>query len=257
MLFGSRFITKAEFVAIVTNMIIQETILRCHKDGGVADYFEIAAIGYSGDEASMLLGTPTTFVKSSALATANCGMITVERERLLPNGQTIVTNDRMKQWIVAKAEGNTPMRSALELAQSLVSRWCGRACNRDSYPPTIFNITDGEATDGDHKLLTDIAGDIKSLHTNDGNALLINIDISSTFCDQTILFPNDASELPGCRYANTLFEMSSLMPEEYNDVILNIKPEHKPPFRGMSFNTSAADLITMINIGSRSISKIL
>lgn len=54
-----------------------------------------------------------------------------------------------------------------------------------------------------------------------------------------------------------LYDMSSQLPEIYNESVMQIKKGAKPPFRAMSLNTSVADLISMMNIGSRSINKII
>ena len=258
MMFGRSMMAKADAVAMVTNMLIRELINRCRREEGILDYFDIAAIGYSADEAAVLLGGADGFVKPSELAMRPCKKRTFTRERVLPDGRSVITNDELKYWIEPKAEGSTPMRSALEQALLLAGNWCRRPGNAASYPPTIFNITDGEASDGDHEILTNLAGQIKSLGTQDGNALLININLTCGAGDRTVVFPSSHDELPaGSRYARMLYEMSSAMPGEYNETIVRLRSGDAcaPPFRGMSCNTSIADLISMLNVGSRSINK--
>ena len=50
------------------------------------------------------------------------------------------------------------------------------------------------------------------------------------------------------------YECSSEMPRVFDDAIREAKgPGALPPFRGMSFNASAAELVAMLNIGSISI----
>lgn len=252
MIFGETLITKAEAVAKVTNLLLQELVYRCMKEDGIINYFDIAAIGYSNEEAAMLLGTKNSFTTTSALAMTDCRIKKFDEERREPDGTWRSVTKEIKYWIEPMASGNTPMKDALEQAFLLTSKWCRKPSNAYSYPPTIINITDGEATDGDHEELCMLAKEIKSLGTKNGNVLFVNINISSCTSDHTILFPCDKSELPACRYADMLYDMSSEMPELYNDSILNLKPDKKPPFRGMSLNTSAAHLITMMNIGSLS-----
>lgn len=256
MMFGNELVSKAEAVALVTNMLIRELINRCRKEDGIMDYFEIAAIGYCGEEASMLLGSGESFVKPSTLAQAKVRKKVISRELVLPDGTSVINNSEIKCWIEPHSAGNTPMKSAFEQALALASRWCRKQSNRASYPPTIFNITDGEATDGDYETLTELASELKSLGTEDGNALLMNINISSGQ-DKSILFPASKNEIPPSRYADMLYDMSSVMPAEYNEAILAVKPGTTPPFRAMGMNTSASGLIDMMNIGSRSISRIL
>lgn len=256
MTFGQSMMTKAEAVAMVTNMLIRELINRCRREEGILDYFDIAVIGYSADEAAMLLGTPDVFAKPSELAMRPCKKRTFSRERILPSGSSVISNDELKYWVEPKAEGSTPMRSALELALSVAGRWCRKQGNSASYPPTIFNITDGEASDGDYENLTDIATQIKDLHTDDGNALLININMSTGSNGETVVFPASSGELPLTKYSQMLYEMSSVMPQEYEKAILRLRGDGSPPpFRGMSYNTSIAGLISMLNVGSRSVNK--
>lgn len=257
MSFGSSVYTKAEVVAMITNMLIRELINRCRKEDGVMDYFDIAAIGYGGRQAEMLIGTQNSFAKPSLLAMADCPVKTISRERMLPGGRTVITADELKYWIEPKAEGSTPMKGAFEKALGLAAKWCRKHSNADSYPPTVFNITDGEATDSDYEGMVEIADELKSLKTSDGNALLININISSCAGDGSLLFPSSDEELPEGRYPKMLFDMASEMPEEYAEAISAAKGGAKPPFRGIGLNTSAAGIITMMNIGSRSINKML
>lgn len=245
-------ISKADIVAKVTNLLLMELVYRCKKEEGVMDYFDIAAIGYSDEKSNMLLGTKNSFISTSKLAMTSCKKRLFNEELIDSEGVWRAVTKEIKYWIEPKASGNTPMKDALEQAYMLTSQWCRKSTNQSSYPPTIINITDGEATDGSHEDLCALAGEIKSLGTTDGNALFININISSNACDHTIIFPGSKSELPECRYTSMLYDMASEMPESYNDAIQRQKQETKPPFRGMSLNTSAENLIMMMNIGSLS-----
>lgn len=170
--------TKAEVVAEVTNLLLREIINRCRKEDGIADYFDIAAIGYSGDSASMLL-SKDMFVTPSILDMTPCRKRRITRERIMMDGGTMLTTDKLNYWIEPQAQGNTPMKAALEQALWLVGRWCRKSGHETCYPPTIINITDGEATDGDQEDLTGIAEEIKEVGTANGKTLLININISS------------------------------------------------------------------------------
>src|SRR5205085_392090 len=50
-------------------------------------------------------------------------------------------------WVDPHAEGGTPMTDALRQAHATLSSWTEK--HPRSFPPVVFNITDGEATDGD------------------------------------------------------------------------------------------------------------
>lgn len=243
-------------MAMVTNMILREMLNRCRRDGGIVDYFHIAALGYGGDGVQMLLGKD--FITPSQLYISPVTRKVIEHERMFPDGVVRYYTDELRQWVEPRSEGSTPMRAAMEKALALGRKWCARPENRDSYPPTIFNITDGEASDADHQTLREVSEQIRCLGTNDGTALFFNINISASLEDKTVLFPALPNELPENRYARLLYDMSSDMPAEYSEIIWQLKGKiGQPPFRAMSCNASVADMIAMLNIGSRSINKIL
>ena len=146
------------------------------------------------------------------------------------------------------------MYEALLYVHDLVEAWCRRPEHRASFPPLVFNITDGEATDCDDAELRAVAGQIKSLRTADGNVLLVNIHIAAGDTPHTVFFPSAEEASYPNRYAEVLYDCSSPMPEVFNEAIREAKgPGALPPFRGMSFNASAEELITMLNIGSISV----
>lgn len=246
--------TKADAVALVTNMMISELIYRCRREIGVADYFDIAVLGYCADKVEQMLDPKRLFVKPSELLLKNCPKRCIERERRLPNGRSVITTTEQICWIASKAEGNTPMLAALNRAYTMALSWCSKAKNKKSYPLTIFNITDGEASNTDTNALLSISEKIKDIKTEDGNVLFINIHISNSTDSRTVIFPNSPQELPHNKYAQTLFDMSSIMPDVYDRTINEVRAEcADAPFRGMSFNTSITDLISMMNIGSMSV----
>ena len=189
--FRNRQMTKAEAVATITNGMLFELIERARRSDGVRDYYDIAVIGYSGDD---------------------------EVYSLLPGGRELIS-------VAELAAGEPPI-----------------------------NITDGEATDCDDAELRAVAGQIKSLRTADGNVLLVNIHIAAGDTPHTVFFPSAEEASYPNRYAEVLYDCSSPMPEVFNEAIREAKgPGALPPFRGMSFNASAEELITMLNIGSISV----
>ena len=146
------------------------------------------------------------------------------------------------------------MCEALRRVRDIAAAWCADPAHAESFPPMVFNITDGEATDCDDAELRAVAGQIKSLRTADGNVLLVNIHIAAGDTPRTVFFPSAEEASYPNRYAAVLYDCSSPMPEVFNEAIREAKgPGALPPFRGMSFNASAEELITMLNIGSISV----
>ena len=61
------------------------------------------------------------------------------------------------------------------------------------YKRQVFNITDGEASDSDEEELAQIAGRIRSLGTDDGRALLVNIHLASVSYTHLDVYKRQAS----------------------------------------------------------------
>lgn len=253
--FRGRETTKAEAVAAVTNDLLFELIERARRSDGVRDYYDIAVLGYSGDdEVRSLLPDGERFVPITLLAAREVPVRTEIAEFRQPDGSIALREIPTPAWIEPRAAGQTPMGEALRTARDLLCDWTARTANAESFPPVVFNITDGEATDCDDEELRAAAEQIRSLRTADGHVLLINIHIAADETGRTIFFPS-AGEAPGPnRHAALLYDCSSQMPAVFDEAIREAKgPGALPPFRGMSFNASAAELVAMLNIGSISV----
>ncbi len=252
--FGQKIISKAEALTHTANAIITELIDRCRRIDSLHNYYDIAVIGYGNDQIEMLLDEQG-FIAVDELERCKHKFIKSAIERQLPDSPCAMLKHSSTEWITPKAEGNTPMYEAMLCVRDLVAEWCSLAQNRESFPPVVIHITDGEASDCDHKELIDICGEIKRQATADGNVLLLNIHISTNSHLEAKVFPM-LDEIVGAGHlASTLAECSSLMPEAFNDAICRLKGMTAvPPFIGMGYNASIIDLLSIINIGSRSVS---
>ena len=161
--FRGRRTSKAAAVAEVANSLLSELLLRATREGEVRDYYDIAVVGYSGEGVHSLLSADETFVPVSALRNAVRNTRRVSVERRLPDGQPAFNEVTVSEWIAPAASGQTPMYEALLYVHDLVEAWCRRPEHRESFPPLVFNITDGEASDSDEEELAQIAGRIRSL----------------------------------------------------------------------------------------------
>ena len=146
------------------------------------------------------------------------------------------------------------MCEALRRIRDLAAAWCADPAHAESFPPVVFHITDGEATDCDDEELRTVAGQIRDLGTADGRVLLINIHIAADAEGRSVFFPSEEERAYPNRYAALLCDCSSIMPEVFEAAIREAKgPGALPPFRGVSYNASADQLVAMLNIGSISV----
>ena len=251
--FGRLKMSKAEAVAYTANILITELIDRSRRKDGVRNYYDIAVVGYSDDEVRMLL-SEDGFVSVKSLAERIPEAVTISFEESMPDKTTALVKHHIHPWIEPKAEGNTPMYEALLRIREMVEEWCEQEQNRLSFPPIVFNITDGEASDCNDNELRYAADMLRRTGTEDGQTLLINIHLSTDLSLPSMIFPMAEELLSANRYARLLAECSSLMPESFNAEIGELKiSASTPPYRGMGYNASVIELLSIINIGSRSI----
>lgn len=231
-------IRKAKGAADAINKILLTIVLRCTKEDGVRDYFEISVIGYGAREGYVgpLLRKEEKFVKVSWLY--EHPLRKEEKIEMGPRGEKV--HARLPIWFEPVAENGTPMCAALQLAYDWIKEWIDKHPN--SFPPIVFNITDGMATDGDPE---PYGKKIMELATSDGNVLLFNCHISGVEANP-IVFPISEEELPNDEYARKLFRMSSELPEP----MIRLGDLRKGA-RGFAFNADLAALVNFLDIGTR------
>ena len=240
--------TKAEFVSDVLNRTLRDLVVRCTREDGVRDYFDVGIITYSNKDVSNGL--------SGALASSWMHPISVIADN------TVRVEDRVKQvddgagglvsqtvkfpvWVDPRGYGGTPMQQAIAQAAHVIADWSD--AHPMSFPATVLHITDGDSTDGSPEHNASV---LRSLTTNDGETLLYNVHVSGRNVDP-IRFPEDESQLTD-EYSRLLFRMSSVFPQHVRDYArdaygINLSPSS----RAMVLNAEAEDLVKFIDIGSR------
>ncbi len=256
---GVRRLPKSEMVAEVTNDLLSELVERARRTDGVRDYYDVVVIGYSGDGVRSLLGGDRLWMPITELDAACVQESRVDRECIVEGGERRLVNHFCRRWIEPVATGSTPMYEALLLIHEIVEQWSECEENRDSFPPQIFNITDGESTDCDYLDVAQIAARIKSCSTRDGQALLYNIHIASQPTLPSLIFPSleEVDAWDCCSAAMlSLYNSASDMPQLFEESIMRLKGRKAATrYKAMSYNASVAELITILNIGSISVKR--
>lgn len=250
---NSRRMTKAEAVASITSRLIDELLMRARREDGVRNYYDIAVVGYADDNVYPLLDDSMEFVPVTLLAGKSPMRRRFSYERLLPSGELRMVTEETPLWIEPHAAGSTPMYEMLSAVTEMVGRWCAEPQNADSFPPMVFNITDGEATDCDDRQLCEAAERLKRCCTRDGGVLLVNVHISTNSGQESMIFPRRDEIGADNRYARLLAEMSSTVPEPMNEAVRRFRGDFAlPPFIAMSYNASITEAVALLDIGSRS-----
>ena len=251
-LFGEE-MTMAEAAARIVNRQINELVLRCIKSNEVRHYYDIAVIGYGMDAYSGWKGEleGRDFVSPAELQEHPYKKIIVREEKRTRKG-TVIKEVEKVQWVEARHDGRwTHLHEAFDRAKDLHNRWMQQHGDKDCYPPTIINITDGEFNGTDEETVLQQANELKSMFTNDGNVILFNIHITANNSSGEVVCPMDKQELGGDRYAEILFRMSSLLPTRYNaDIEKYLNDGRQGRHVAMGLNADATTLIKLMDIGT-------
>ncbi|MBR3480055.1 MAG: DUF4433 domain-containing protein [Prevotella sp.] len=245
--------TMAEAAARIVNNQINELVLRCVKMGDTRHYYDIAVVGYGEEAYSGWQGEleGRGFVSPEELKSHPFTKIVTRKETRTRKGVQVKEVEQV-QWVSARHDGNwTHYHEAFDYAKKLLEEWMEEHHDKDCYPPTIIHVTDGEFNHAPKDVVMQKANELKAMFTNDGNVILFNIHFTADRTLATVACPISKDELNGNVYAETLYEMSSLLPERYNSDIARCLNDNRPGRHvAMGVNADATTLIKLMDIGT-------
>ena len=251
-LFGEE-MTMAEAAARIVNNQINELVLRCVKMGDTRHYYDIAVVGYGEKAYSGWQGEleGRKFVSPEELKAHPYTKIVTRKEVRTRSGVQVKEVEQV-QWVSARHDGHwTHYHEAFDYARDQLSDWMIDHHEKDCYPPTVIHITDGEFNHASKEGVVQKANELKSMFTNDGNVILFNIHFTADLDAESVACPITKDELGGDHYAETLFELSSLLPERYNADISRCLNDSRPGRHvAMGMNADATTLIKLMDIGT-------
>jgi hypothetical protein len=237
---------KADGVADAINRLLQNLVIKCAKEDGVRDYYHVGVLGYGANVGPAFSGPLAGKELVAVSEIGNMPARLEERTKKVDDGagglvdQTI----RFPVWFDPVANGGTPMCRALDQAHGILQGWLAQ--HPGCFPPIVINITDGEATDGDP---TSAADAIRKLSSNDGEAMLFNLHLSSQRMP-AIEFPDSEASLPD-QFAQFLFRLSSLLPAYMRHIAQQEGYKVSDGSRGFVFNADMVAVIRFLDIGTR------
>lgn len=238
---------KADFLADAMNRILMNLVLRCSKDDGVRNYFDISVVGYGTNVGPALGGNLAGRwgVPLRELADNPIRVETRKKKNSDGAGGFFESNVDFPIYFEPMAMGGTPMCAAFDAAGSYLSDWISQ--HTMAFPPVVFNLTDGESTDGDP---SEYAQAIKSLATSDGNVVICNVHISST-SPFPLRFPKLTEGMPD-NYARTLNEMSSPLTPRWADLLSGIVGTPLSiENQCFIYNAGPEEIVNVLDIGTR------
>jgi len=222
------------------------------QTGKRKDYCDVFVFGY-GDQVHSLLSQSGEPVSVVDLADHPRGMRDVLRDQQdRATGQVYKVRDQQPYWIEAYGNSQrTEMAWALSYARDAAQRWIAADPRRlQSFPPLVFNITDGDHTGQGDPLAE--ANELKRFGTEQGQILLYNCHLTSQ-PSQALIFPFDVSQV---RHLGTgaeqLFHMASTIPESMiTRARATFNIEVPAGAHGFIYNADPQDLVNFLNWGTR------
>lgn len=253
--FNGEDMTLSEAVARIVNGQVNELVERCVKSNETRHYFDIAMIGYGEEAYSAWNGAleGRDFVSPEEIRD-NPFLKKMVREEVRTRRGVSVKEVEKKQWMTARHDGSwTHMDKAFKRAEGLLEGWMRQHHDKDCFPPTIINITDGQYNGASDAEMLQLANQLKSMFTNDGNVLLFNVHVVPGQ-SEAVIFPATVGELNGNGYGERLFNLSSLLPLNYNAQLRALFGDKQDDirYRAMGVNTGMERLVKMMKIGTLS-----
>lgn len=240
-------VSKAQMLSDVVNKTIANLIVRCTKSEGTRDYFDVGIIAYGGEVVvNPLKGELSKSIFNKISKIEENYLRIEERVEKIDDGMGgyIEQIIPFPVWLEPEAKGRTPMCQAAELAAKELVAWCQK--HPDCFPPTVLNITDGEATDGEpEKVLTLLS----QLKVKDGPILLFNLHLCVGEASP-VQFPAIPADLEN-EFAKILFKCSSILPEHIVKFAEEKGYKIEKDARGFIFNADPEDLAQFFDIGTR------
>lgn len=245
--------SMSEAAARIVNSQINELVLRCIKMDDTRHYYDIAVVGYGKEAYSGWQGEleGRGFVSPEELKKHPYTKIITRKETRTRKGVQIKEVEQV-QWVSARHDGSwTHYHEAFDYAKTLLDEWMKEHHDKDCYPPTIIHVTDGEFKHATKEEVMQKANELKAMFTNDGNVILFNIHFTADVDAKPVACPIDKNELDGNVYAEALYDMSSLLPERYNqDISRCLNDDRAGRHVAMGVNSDATTIIKLMDIGT-------
>ena len=230
--------TKAEVAALIVSRLIYELGLACDTSEGIKDRCHVSVIGY-GAQVECLIDGMISDVFHSPIATRKVTKLISDGA-----GGTVEIEADAPIWLQSMADNGTPMHTAFEYAAEIAGKWCSEHPN--NFPPVVFNITDGAATEPD--LTIAAAQKVMNIRTEDGNVLVFNVHIADSGSEVT--FPHNTAPFADDIFAKFLFGISSVLPEPLRCEAETHGFDPQPDARCLGYNAPEATLIKMLQFGT-------
>lgn len=126
-------------------------------------------------------------------------------------------------WIKPKNEGSACLYKALRRVRNSLEKWT--SLHPNSFPPIVIHISCFGYNGTDDSDIIQLADEIKSLYTKDGNVIFANLIFSLKKDVESVFFPNSMMEMGRSVFGEMYFLMSSQLPLSFNKDIKDYRKD--------------------------------
>lgn len=238
--------SKARVMAAVVNRFLLGLLDLCGRDAKPRFHLDVGVLSYTTDVKGVpVIRSPLTgpLAGRDLVSTTDLHDNPLDVEvRQQEDGTGGVVDVKFPVWYrqpSLETMAGTPMSAALQRCLEVTQGWCAR--HRDSFPPVVVQITDGEPTDGDPEAA---ARQLRSTATKDGNLLLCHLVLSGNRVDP-ILLPAGDAHLPD-EYVRALYWASSPLPLPLRQLADVKRLPASPGCRLLAVNVDLPQVLTRI-----------
>lgn len=239
--------TISQAISDIVNQQLHTLITQNTDNNNIHNRYQISVIGYGDNvyncfngnlryknfvELEELKGNPLSIKKTIKEKKTRQGIIQIEKDEPV--------------WITPKSDGNAYLHKALNRVKNLAEKWI--SLHPSSFPPIIIHISCFGYNGVEDYDIIRLANEIKSLYTQDGNTIFVNLIFSSEVEEKSIFFPESVTEMGRSVFGEMYYLMSSQLPLFYNQQIINYGAEIdvKSFHAALAFNINISDIPALI-----------
>lgn len=243
----SQILSKCDIAAMIASAILDDIIIRARQsDGEIINLLDIGIVGYSNLDVTPLLHPTSYTIPISLLKDNHPELNYISFYFKNASGHLEISSESYSDWVEPKAAGLSNVMDMLTSITRVVNDWVANPQNFDSFPPIVINISDGKFEKTYLEQYKRKMEELTRARTNDGNAILFNVVISSDKRFERLNFPN-REQIPVNHPAATLALMSHELPEIFHQLINEDNNNAQPPYISLCTNDMATNICSVLN----------
>lgn len=216
--------TVSQAISDIVNQQLHSLITQNTEDNNLHNRYQISVIGYGDYVYNCFNGNLRykNFVELEELKENPLSLKKTIKEKKTRQGIIQIERDE-PVWITPKNDGNAYLHKALNRVKNLAEKWI--SLHPSSFPPIIIHISCFGYNGTEDYDIIQLANEIKSLYTQDGNTIFANLIFSQKTEEKPVLFPKSVDEMGKSVFGEMYYLMSSQLPLLYNQQIRDYRDE--------------------------------